>query len=42
VQPPLSPAYDGPFAVLERSSHFFKLQMGTRTDMVSVHRLKPC
>ncbi len=30
VHPPLSPAYDGPFAVLERSSHFFKLQMGLR------------
>jgi hypothetical protein len=42
VQPPLSPAYDGPFAVLERSTHFFKLQIGTRTDTVSTHRLKPC
>jgi hypothetical protein len=24
VQPPLSPLYDGPFLVLERSLHFFK------------------
>ncbi len=27
VQPPLSPLYDGPFLVLERSLHFFKLQV---------------
>jgi len=42
VQPPLSPLYDGPYLVLERSLHFFKLQMGTRTDTVSTHRLKAC
>jgi len=42
VQPPLSPVYDGPYLVLERSLHFFKLQMGARTDTVSTHRLKPC
>jgi hypothetical protein len=42
VHPPLSPAYDGPFAVLEWSSHFFKLQMGPRADTVLVHHLKPC
>jgi hypothetical protein len=42
VQPPLSPLYDGPFLVLERSLHFFKLQMGTRIETVSTHRLKPC
>ena len=42
VQPPLSPLYDGPFLVLERSLHFFKLQIGTRQDSVSTHRLKPC
>jgi len=42
VQPPLSPLYDGPFLVLERSLHFFKLQVGSRQETVSTHRLKPC
>ncbi len=42
VQPPLSPLYDGPFLVLERSLHCFKLQMGSRVETVSTHRLKPC
>jgi hypothetical protein len=42
VQPPLSPLYDGPFLVLERSLHFFKLQVGSRIETVSTHRLKPC
>jgi hypothetical protein len=42
VQPPLSPLYDGPFLVLERSLHFFKVQIGTRTEVISTHRLKPC
>ncbi len=42
VQPPLSPLYDDPFLVLERSLHFFKVQMGTRTETISTHRLKPC
>jgi hypothetical protein len=42
VQPPLSPLYDGPFLVLERSLHFFKVQIGSRTEVISTHRLKPC
>ena len=42
VQPPLSPLYTGPFKVLERSLHFFKLQMGDKQDTVSTHRLKAC
>jgi len=42
VQPPLSPLYTGPFLVLERSLHVFKLQMGDRVDTVSTHRLKAC
>ncbi len=42
VQPPLSPPYDGPFLVLERLLHFFKLQVGSRVETVSTHRLKPC
>jgi len=42
VQPPLSPLYDGPYLVLERSVRFFKLQIGDRTDTVSTLRLKAC
>jgi len=42
VQPPLAALYDGPYLVLERSLHFFKLQVGSRTDTVSTHRLKAC
>jgi hypothetical protein len=40
AQPPLAPLYDGPFRVLERSTHFFRLQLGDRVDNVSTHRLK--
>jgi hypothetical protein len=39
---PLPPLYDGPYLVLERSLHFFKLQVGLRIETVSTHRLKPC
>jgi hypothetical protein len=42
VQPPLSFLCDGPFLVVERLLHFFKLQMGTKVETVSTHRLKPC
>ncbi len=42
VQPPLSPLNDGPFLVLERSLHFFKVQISTRTETISTHCLKPC
>jgi hypothetical protein len=42
VQPPLSPLYDGPFLVLERSLHFFKVRVGSRIETISTHRLKPC
>jgi hypothetical protein len=42
VQPPLSPLYDGPFLVVERSLHFFKIQIGSKVEVVSTHRLKPC
>ncbi len=41
-QPPLSPAYDGPYLVLECSLRFFKLKIGGRTDNISTLRLKPC
>jgi transposase InsO family protein len=39
-QPPLSPLYNGPYKVLERSLRFFKLQIGDRVDTVSTLRLK--
>jgi hypothetical protein len=42
VRPPLAPLYTGPFKVLERSTHFFKLQLGDKQDTVSTHRLKAC
>jgi hypothetical protein len=41
AQPPLQPLYDGPYLVLERSFHTFKLQLGDRVDTVSTSRLKP-
>jgi hypothetical protein len=40
AQPPLSPIYDGPYRVLERSTHFFLLEMGEKTDKVSTLCLK--
>jgi hypothetical protein len=38
--PPLVPAYDGPYLVLERSPHTFRLQLGDKTDVVATARLK--
>jgi len=38
---PLDTTWEGPFPVLQRSNHFFKLQLGSRSDNVSVCRLKP-
>jgi hypothetical protein len=40
AQPPLSPIYNGLYRVLERSTHFFLLEIGDRTDKVSTLRLK--
>jgi len=42
VTPFSRPLYEGPYLVLERSLHFFKLQVGSRIETVSTHRLKPC
>ena len=39
--PSLAPLYQGPYLVLERKDKFFRLQLGSRTDVVSVDRLKP-
>ena len=38
--PSLAPLYRGPYLVLERRTKFFHLQLGSRTDVVSVDRLK--
>ena len=40
-KPSLSPLYRGPYQVIERRSKFFRLQIGTKVDSVSVDRLKP-
>jgi hypothetical protein len=40
--PPLTPIYDGPYLVLERSLQFFKLQIGNKTNNVSTLRSKAC
>ena len=37
---PLKPPYDGPFCVLTRSAKFFKVDLGSRTDNISIDRLK--
>ena len=37
---PLEPPYTGPYEVLERSEKYFKLQIGSRQDKVSIDRLK--
>ncbi len=39
--PPLSPLFDGPYKVLQRSLRHFRLQMGDREDNISTSRLKP-
>ena len=37
---PLQRPYDGPFRVLHRSAKFFKVDLGSRTDNISIDRLK--
>jgi transposase InsO family protein len=39
--PGLTPAYRGPFRVVESGEKVFKVQLGTRVEVVSVDRLKP-
>ena len=40
-QPPLFPAYMGPYQVVKRFSKYFELNMRTHIDRVSIDRLKP-
>ena len=37
---PLQTTWDGPYKVLQRSRHVFRLQVGSREETVSTHRLK--
>ena len=39
-KPPLSPLYRGPYKVLKKFEIFFILQIGNKSDSVSVDRLK--
>ena len=41
VRSPLQPPYDGPFKVILRATKFFKVDLGNRTDTVTIDRLKP-
>ena len=38
---PLQAPYQGPFEVLEKHDKYFKLDLGSRQDIVSLDRLKP-
>ena len=39
--PPLSQLYWGPYKVVDKKDKYFKLQIGSQQDNVSVNRLKP-
>ena len=41
VRKPLEAPYSGPFEIIERTPKFFKIKMLTKTDNVSIDRLKP-
>ena len=38
---PLTPPYVGPFRVIQRRKKNFKVDIGGRTDAISIDRLKP-
>jgi hypothetical protein len=38
---PLQPNFSGPYKVIDRYNKYFKIDFGTRTDTVSIDRLKP-
>ena len=41
VKPTLAPRYRGPYLVVDKQSKYFRLQIGSKQDSVSVDRLKP-
>ena len=41
VKPTLAPRYRGPYLVIDKQSKYFRLQIGSKQDSVSVDRLKP-
>ena len=41
VQPPLQPAYSGPYPVLQRHEKYFTILMNGKEDTVTIDRLKP-
>ena len=41
VAPPLTPLYQGPYAVSKRGPKFFSVEVGGRTEVITVDRLKP-
>jgi hypothetical protein len=38
---PLTPLYEGPFAVVQSGQKVFRVRVGSRVEVVSVDRLKP-
>ena len=41
VRKPLQPPYKGPYKVLDRSSHYFTVDVNGHTDTITLNRLKP-
>ena len=41
VAPPLTPLYQGPYAVISRGPKFFHVAVGGRDETITVDRLKP-
>lgn len=42
VRPALTPPYQGPYEVLQRSGKSFQIQINGRSTNISIDRLKPC
>jgi len=41
VKPPLTAPYSGPHRIISRSDKFFKVDLGNRSDNITIDRLKP-
>ena len=39
---PLSPQSTGPYKVIERKDNVFRVKIGDKIEVITVHRLKPC